>query len=161
MINNESQSFYVAIVEQSLHISYFGSKDGKSDYQKKYLMPDSFDDNLNLIILTKFISEKVKDYEINRYLDSRNLYINRKVSFSQKVNNCMQKPSKIHFFGENLISSHGQYGHIGWDGLAKINDLKPGLEYHVDVLKFKIFEICKYDHPNSIVNFREIKVLIS
>ena len=63
MINKDYQSFYVAIVEQSLHISYFGSKDGKSDYQKKYLMPDSFDDNLNLIILTKFISEKVKDFE--------------------------------------------------------------------------------------------------
>ena len=31
-----------------------------------------------------FVSEKVKDYEINRYLDARNLYINRKVSFSQK-----------------------------------------------------------------------------
>ncbi len=32
----------------------------------------------------KFISEKVKDNEINKYLDSRNLYINRKVSFSSK-----------------------------------------------------------------------------
>jgi len=32
----------------------------------------------------KFISKRVKDDEINRYLDTRNLYINRKVSFSQK-----------------------------------------------------------------------------
>ena len=54
MISKEYQSFYFAIVGQSLHISYFGPGDGNSDYQKKYLMPDSFDDNLNLIRCWKF-----------------------------------------------------------------------------------------------------------
>ena len=65
MTNKESQSFYLAIIDQNLHINYFGSKDSNSDYQEKYLMPDSFDNNLNLIILTKFISEKVKNFEKN------------------------------------------------------------------------------------------------
>ena len=75
MINKENQSFYFAIVEQNLHISYFDLKDGNSSYQKKYLMPDSFDDNLNLIILTKFISEKVKDFEkdVGSFIEKVNL----------------------------------------------------------------------------------------
>ena len=34
MINNENQSFYLAIVGQNLHIDYFGSKDSNSNYQK-------------------------------------------------------------------------------------------------------------------------------
>ena len=45
MTNKESQSFYLAIIDQNLHINYFGSKDSNSDYQEKYLMPDSFDNN--------------------------------------------------------------------------------------------------------------------
>ena len=65
MINIEYQSFYFAIIGQKLHINYFSSKDNNSDYQKKYLMPDDLDYNLNLAILTKFISEKVKDFEKN------------------------------------------------------------------------------------------------
>tara|TARA_X000000950_G_C13818900_1_gene621017 strand:+ start:691 stop:1395 length:705 start_codon:yes stop_codon:yes gene_type:complete len=65
MTDEASQSFYLAIVDQNLHINYFGSKDNNSNYQKKYLMPDTIDYNLNLIILTKFISEKVKDFEKN------------------------------------------------------------------------------------------------
>ena len=63
MINIEYQSFYLAIIGQKLHINYFSSKDNNSDYQKKYLMPDDLDYNLNLAILAKFISEKVKDFE--------------------------------------------------------------------------------------------------
>ena len=63
MINNENQSFYIAIVGQKLHIDCFGFKDSNSGYQKNYLMPDTFGNNLNLIILSKFILEKVKDFE--------------------------------------------------------------------------------------------------
>ena len=63
MINTDNQYFYFAIVDQNLHINYFGSKDYNTIYQKKYQMPDTLGDNLNLIILTKFISEKVKDFE--------------------------------------------------------------------------------------------------
>ena len=65
MINKDNQYFYVAIVGQDLHINYFSTKDYNPGYQKKYLMPESLDNNLNLIILTKFISEKVKDFEKN------------------------------------------------------------------------------------------------
>ena len=63
MINKDAPNFYFAIVGQNLHINYFSSKDYNSGYQKKYLMPDTLDNNLNLIVLTKFISEKVKDFE--------------------------------------------------------------------------------------------------
>ena len=63
MTDKESQSFYLAIVDQNLHINYFSSEDNSSDHQKKYLMPDTIDNNLNFVILTKFISEKVKDFE--------------------------------------------------------------------------------------------------
>ena len=55
MINNEDQFFYIALVGQKLHIDCFGSKDSNSGYQKNYLMPDTFGNNLNLIILSKFI----------------------------------------------------------------------------------------------------------
>ena len=63
MINNENEFFYLAIVGQNLHIDYFESKDSYSSYQKNYPMPDTLDDNLNLIVLSKFILEKVKDFE--------------------------------------------------------------------------------------------------
>ena len=63
MINKESQCFYLAIVGHYLHLNYFGSKEDNSNHQKKYLMPDSLDDNLNFTILTKFILEKIKDFE--------------------------------------------------------------------------------------------------
>ena len=71
MINNESQFFYLAIVGQNLHIDYFESKDSYSSYQKNYLMPDTLDDNLNLIVLSKFILEKVKDFEkeVGRFIE--------------------------------------------------------------------------------------------
>ena len=63
MTKKESQPFYLAILGHDLHLSYFSSEDNNSDHQKKYLMPDSLDNNLNLTILTKFILEKVKDFE--------------------------------------------------------------------------------------------------
>ncbi len=63
MTKKESQSFYLAIVGHDLHIDYFSSEDENSYHQKKYLMPDTLDNNLNLSILTKFILEKVKDFE--------------------------------------------------------------------------------------------------
>ena len=71
MINNESQFFYLAIVGQNLHIDYFESKDSYSSYQKNYPMPDTLDDNLNLIVLSKFILEKVKDFEkeVGRFVE--------------------------------------------------------------------------------------------
>ena len=71
MINNENQFFYLAIVGQNLHIDYFESKDSISSYQKNYPMPDTLDDNLNLIVLSKFISEKVKDFEkdVGRFIE--------------------------------------------------------------------------------------------
>ena len=63
MINEEYKSFYLAIVGQNLHIDYFESKDSNSSYQKKYPMPDTLGNNLNLIVLSKFILEKIKDFE--------------------------------------------------------------------------------------------------
>ena len=63
MTNKLSQYFYLAIVGHKLHIDYFSSEDNNINHQKKYLMPDTLDDNLNLSILTKFILEKVKDFE--------------------------------------------------------------------------------------------------
>jgi len=71
MINNENQFFYLAIVGQNLHIDYFESKDSNSSYQKNYLMPDTLDDNLNLIVLSKFVLEKVKDFEkeVGRFIE--------------------------------------------------------------------------------------------
>ena len=63
MINNENQFFYLAIVGQNLHIDYFESKDSNSSHQKNNPMPDTLGENLNLIILTKFILEKIKDFE--------------------------------------------------------------------------------------------------
>ena len=71
MINKENQFFYLAIVGQNLHIDYFESKDSYSSYQKNYLMPDTLDDNLNLIVLSKFVLEKVKDFEkkVGRFIE--------------------------------------------------------------------------------------------
>ncbi len=90
MINKEFQSFYLAIVGQNLHVNYFSPKDDNFDYQKKYLMPDTFDDNLNLIILTKFISEKVKDFEkdVGSFIEKVNLITDTKYDqFSLSLKN--------------------------------------------------------------------------
>ena len=71
MINSENQFFYLAIVGQNLHIDYFESKDSYSSYQKNYLMPDTLDDNLNLIVLSKFVLEKIKNFEkeVGRFIE--------------------------------------------------------------------------------------------
>ena len=63
MTNKETQSFYLAIVGYDLHINYFSSEDNNTNHQKKYLMPDTLNNNLNLTILKKFILEKIKDFE--------------------------------------------------------------------------------------------------
>ena len=75
MINKDSQNFYFAIVGQNFHINYFKAKDYKSTYQKKYLMPDTLGDNLSSIILTKFILEKIKDFEkdVGSFIEKVNL----------------------------------------------------------------------------------------
>jgi len=75
MINKEYQSFYFAIVGQNLHINYFNSNDDNSNYQKKYLLPDTIDNNLNLIILSKFISERIKDFEkhVGNFIETVNI----------------------------------------------------------------------------------------
>ena len=75
MINEEYKSFYLAIVGQNLHIDYFSSKDINSSYQKNYLMPDTLGDNLNLIVLSKFILEKIKDFEKDVGSFIENIYL--------------------------------------------------------------------------------------
>tara|TARA_B100000886_G_scaffold255436_1_gene180892 strand:- start:3148 stop:3852 length:705 start_codon:yes stop_codon:yes gene_type:complete len=110
MINKEIQSFYFAIVGQSLHISYFGSIDGNSDYQKKYLLPDLFDNNLNLIILTKFISEKIKDFEKDVGI------------FIEKIN--LITDSKNHQFSLSLKNKYDSNQITQADVIRLINDAK-------------------------------------
>ena len=80
MTNKDDQSFYLAIVGHDLHLSYLSSEEDKSNYHKKYLMPDSLDDNLNLTILTKFILEKVKDFEkdVGSYIEKVNVITDAK-----------------------------------------------------------------------------------
>ncbi len=80
MTNKDDQSFYLAIVGHDLHLSYLSSEEDKSNYHKKYLMPDSLDDNLNLTILTKFILEKVKDFEkdVGRFIEEVNVITDAK-----------------------------------------------------------------------------------
>ena len=75
MTSKVFQSFYLAIVGHNLHIDYFSSEDDNSNHQKKYLMPDTLDDNLNLSILTKFILEKIKDFEkdVGSFVEKVNL----------------------------------------------------------------------------------------
>ena len=90
MTNKESQSFYLAIVDHNLHLSYFSSEEDNSNHQKKYLMPDSLDDNLNLTILTKFILEKVKDFEkdVGSFIEKVNLISDSKNDkFSLSIKN--------------------------------------------------------------------------
>ena len=90
MINNENQFFYLAIVGQNLHINYFESKDSYSSYQKNYLMPDTLDDNLNLIVLSKFVLEKVKDFEkeVGRFIEKVYLITDAKYNkFSLSLKN--------------------------------------------------------------------------
>ena len=90
MTNKESQSFYLAIVDHNLHLSYFNSEEDNSNHQKKYLMPDTLDDNLNFTILTKFILEKVKDFEkdVGSFIEKVNVIIDAKYDrFSLSLKN--------------------------------------------------------------------------
>ena len=90
MTNEVFQSFYLAIVGHNLHIDFFSYEDDKSNYQKKYLMPDTLDDNLNLSILTKFILGKVKDFEkdIGSFVEKVNLITDAKYDlFSLSLKN--------------------------------------------------------------------------
>ena len=90
MTNQGSQSFYLAIVGHDLHLSYFSSEEDNSNYQKKYLMPDTLGDNLNLTILTKFILEKVKDFEkdVGSFIEKVNVITDAKYNqFSLSLKN--------------------------------------------------------------------------
>ena len=102
MTNKESQSFYLAIVDHNLHLSYFSSEEDNSNHQKKYLMPDSLDDNLNLTILTKFILEKVKDFEkdVGSFIEKVNVITDAKynqfsLSLKSKYNSHLIKETDI------------------------------------------------------------------
>jgi len=102
MTNEESQSFYVAIVGHDLHLSYFSSIKDNSDHQKKYLMPDTLDNNLNLTILTKFILEKVKDFEkdVGSFIEKVNLITDAKhnqfsLSLKNKYNSSQIKDTDV------------------------------------------------------------------
>ena len=90
MTNKVFQSFYLAIIGHNLHIDYFNSEEENFHHQKKYLMPDTLDDNLNLTILTKFILEKVKDFEkdIGSFIEKVNLITDAKYDqFSLSLKN--------------------------------------------------------------------------
>ena len=90
MINKEYQSFYFAIVGHNLHINYFSLNDDNFNYQKKYLLPDTIDNNLNLIILSKFISEKIKDFEkhVGNFIEKVNIITDAKYDhFSLSLKN--------------------------------------------------------------------------
>ena len=90
MINKEYQSFYFAIVGHNLHINYFSLNDDNFNYQKKYLLPDTIDNNLNLIILSKFISEKIKDFEkyVGNFIEKINIITDAKYDhFSLSLKN--------------------------------------------------------------------------
>ena len=90
MTNKVFQSFYLAIIGHNLHIDYFNSEDENSHHKKKYLMPDTLDDNLNLTILTKFILEKVKDFEkdVGSFIEKVNLITDAKYDqFSLSLKN--------------------------------------------------------------------------
>ena len=90
MTNKVFQSFYLAIIGHNLHIDYFNSEDENSHHKKKYLMPDTLDDNLNLTILTKFILEKVKDFEkdVGIFIEKVNVITDAKYNqFSLSIKN--------------------------------------------------------------------------
>ena len=90
MTDKVFQSFYLAIIGHNLHIDYFNSEDENSHHKKKYLMPDTLDDNLNLTILKKFILEKVKDFEkdVGSFIEKVNLITDAKYDlFSLSLKN--------------------------------------------------------------------------
>ncbi len=102
MSNKLFQSFYLAIIGNNLHIDYFNSEDENSHHQKKYLMPDTLDDNLNLTILTKFILEKAKDFEkdVGSFIEKVNLITDAKhdqfsLSLKNKYNSSKIKDTDV------------------------------------------------------------------
>ena len=102
MTNKVFQSFYLAIIGHNLHIDYFNSEDENSHLKKKYLMPDTLDDNLNLTILTKFILEKVKDFEkdVGSFIEKVNLITDAKydqfsLSLKNKYNSSKIKDTDV------------------------------------------------------------------
>ena len=102
MTNKVFQSFYLAIIGHNLHIDYFNSEDENSHHKKKYLMPDTLDDNLNLTILKKFILEKVKDFEkdVGSFIEKVNLITDAKydqfsLSLKNKYNSSKIKDTDV------------------------------------------------------------------
>ena len=102
MTNKVFQSFYLAIIGHNLHIDYFNSEDENSHHKKKYLMPDTLDDNLNLTILKKFILEKVKDFEkdVGSFIEKVNLITDAKydqfsLSLKNKFNSSKTKDTDV------------------------------------------------------------------
>ena len=102
MTNKVFQSFYLAIIGHNLHIDYFNSEDENSHHKKKYLMPDTLDDNLNLTILTKFILEKVKDFEkdVGNFIEKVNVITDAKynqfsLSLKNKFNSSKTKDTDV------------------------------------------------------------------
>ena len=102
MTDKVFQSFYLAIIGRNLHIDYFNSEDENSHHQKKYLMPDTLDDILNLSILTKFILEKVKDFEkdVGSFIEKVNLITDAKydqfsLSLKNKYNSSKIKDTDV------------------------------------------------------------------
>ena len=90
MTNEDYQSFYVAIIGYDFHLCYFSSIKDNSDHQKKYSMPDTLDDNLNLAVITKFILEKVKDFEkdVGSFIEKVNVITDTKYTqFSLSLKN--------------------------------------------------------------------------
>ncbi len=122
MTKKESQSFYIAIVGNDLHIDYFNSEDENLNYQKKYLMPDTLDDNLNLNILTKFILEKVKKFEkdVGRLIEKVNLitdarYDQFSISLKNKYNsNQIKETGVVRLINDakQLIMRNNKHCHI-------------------------------------------------
>ena len=102
MTNKVFQSFYLAIIGHNLHIDYFNSEDENSHHKKKYLIPDTLDDNLNLTILKKFILEKVKDFEkdVGSFIEKVNLITDAKydqfsLSLKNKYNSSKIKDTDV------------------------------------------------------------------
>ena len=112
MTNKVFQSFYLAIIGHNLHIDYFNSEDENSHHKKKYLMPDTLDDNLNLTILTKFILEKVKDFEkdVGSFIEKVNLITDAKYDqFSLSLKNKYNSNQKNETDVVRLISDAKQF----------------------------------------------------
>ena len=154
MTNKVFQSFYIAIIGHNLHINYFSSKDDNSNYQKKYLMPDTLYDNLNLSILTKFILEKVKDFEkdVGSLIEKVNLITDAKydqfsLSLKNKYNSSQINETDV----VRLISDAKQL-------VAKKN--KNYFILHILVDKYIIDGKEYFDFPENL-NYKEFIIELS